>query len=181
MIETPAQRELPLVLVVDDDMAMRRLMCESLEQAGFAVEETENGVQALSAFELLRPDLVLLDVMMPEMDGFTACTDLRQLPSGKRTPVFMVTGLDDLESINRAYKGGATDFLTKPINWVVLGHRVRYMLRASKAIDELHRSEAKNRALVNAIPDLPLQISKNSASLEFRADKGSDPLVPLPG
>jgi PAS domain S-box-containing protein len=130
-----------LILVVDDDVTMRLLMRTALEQAGFAVEEAENGVQGLSAFERLRPDLVLLDVMMPEMDGFAVCAALRQLPGGEGKSVLMVTGLDDIDSINRAYEVGATDFLTKPLNWTILGHRVRYMLRASRALEGIRKSE----------------------------------------
>src|SRR5918992_3220638 len=83
----------------------------------------------------------MLDVNMPGMDGFTVCTELRRMPVGNGIPVLMVTGLDDEASINRAYEVGATDFITKPINWPVLGHRVRYILRASQAFDDLRRTE----------------------------------------
>jgi two-component system cell cycle sensor histidine kinase PleC len=141
MTEAAVRTARPLVLVVDDDVTMRLLMRESLEQAGFAVEEAENGVQALATFSRVEPDIVLLDVRMPAMDGFTTCAALRRLPSGEHTPVLMVTGLDDYASINRAYEVGATDFITKPITWPILSHRVRYMLRASRAINELRASE----------------------------------------
>lgn len=139
-----------LALVVDDDDGMRMTVSESLESAGLRVEEAENGALAVAAFERLAPDIVLLDVMMPEMDGFQACAALRKTPSAKHTPVLMMTGLDDLESINRAYDAGATDFITKPLNYVLLGHRVRYMLRARRAMlkvertmDQLRRSERR--------------------------------------
>ncbi len=132
-----------LVLVVDDDVSMRMLMRASLQQAGYEVAEAENGLLALEQFEALRPDAVLLDVMMPEMDGFEACLELRKLPGGERVPVLMVTGLDDVESIHRAFEAGATDFITKPITWAMLGYRVRYMLRASQAFLDLHRSKAQ--------------------------------------
>jgi PAS domain S-box-containing protein len=81
--------------------------------------------------------------MMPVMDGFLACTEIRQLPSGSQVPIVIVTGLDDIDSITKSYDVGATDFLTKPINWLVLSHRVRYILRASRAFDGLRRSEAR--------------------------------------
>ncbi len=93
------------------------------------------------------PDLVLMDVSMPEMDGFTACAELRRLPGGARVPVVMMTGLEDVKSIETAFEVGATDFITKPIHWTILAHRVRYMLRASKAIDDLKQSQ---RRLSNA-------------------------------
>jgi diguanylate cyclase (GGDEF)-like protein len=136
-MEDTAPREQPRVLVVDDDAAMRLLACESMQRSGFVVVEAEDGNTALSAFERLRPDIVLLDVMMPKMDGFATCAALRRLPGGVHTPVLMMTGLDDLESINHAYEVGATDFITKPINYSILNHRVRYMLRASKAQEAL--------------------------------------------
>jgi diguanylate cyclase (GGDEF)-like protein/PAS domain S-box-containing protein len=136
-----ARRAQALVLVVDDDPTMRLLIGESLQQAGFAIEEAEDGLSALTAFERLQPDIVMLDVNMPGMDGFTVCTELRRMPVGNGVPVLMVTGLDDEASINRAYEAGATDFITKPINWPVLGHRVRYVLRASQALDDLRRTE----------------------------------------
>ena len=150
MTEEAPQKDRPVVLIADDDVTMRLLMRETLEQAGFTVEEAEDGAHALSAFVRVRPDIVLLNVLMPKMDGFTTCATLRTLPGGAHTPVLMVTGLDDIESINRAYEVGATDFITKPFNWTILGHRVRYLLRASRAVEALRKSEAKNRALLQS-------------------------------
>lgn len=69
-----------VVLVVDDDIAQRLLMAETLLEKGLHVEEAENGVEALEIFENMSPDLVLMDVKMPKMDGFTACTKMRELP-----------------------------------------------------------------------------------------------------
>jgi PAS domain S-box-containing protein len=143
MKATRMEREQPVVLIADDDMTIRLLARESLEQAGIAVEEAEDGAQALSAFKRLQPDMVLLDVFMPELDGFGVCEALRKLPGGEATPVLMITGADDMESINRAYEAGATDFTPKPINWLILQHRVRYMLRASRASEKLRESESR--------------------------------------
>lgn len=130
-----------LIQVVDDDISMRMLMRAALQQAGFEVAEAENGLAAMAAFAELRPDAVLLDVMMPEMDGFATCREIRKLPMGQHTPVLMVTGLEDIESIHHAFEAGATDFVTKPINWVMLAYRVRYMLRASQAFFKLKKSQ----------------------------------------
>jgi len=140
----------PLVLVVDDGITIRLLVREALEQAGFAVEEASDGHQALAMFRRLKPDMVLLDVMMPELDGFQTCAALRQFPAGEHIPIVMLTGLEDEVSIRRAYEVGATDFITKPINWVLLGHRVRYLLRASRAITELRQSEEALRQEVQS-------------------------------
>jgi len=139
--------ELPRVLVVDDDTGGRRLTRATLKRAGFDVIEAGDGVQALELLRQGLPDLVLMDVSMPEMDGFTACAELRRMPGGARVPVVMMTGLEDVKSIETAFEVGATDFITKPINWTILAHRVRYMLRASKAINELKQSQ---RRLSNA-------------------------------
>jgi diguanylate cyclase (GGDEF)-like protein/PAS domain S-box-containing protein len=133
----------PLVLVVDDDLSMRFLVREALEEAGFEVEEAEDGRQALALVAQRAPDIVLMDVMMPEMDGYSACAALRATPQGQHTPVLMMTGLDDIDSIHRAYQVGATDFITKPLNYVVLGHRVRYMYRARQSMDELRDSQKR--------------------------------------
>ena len=141
MTDTLHNRRQPLILVVDDGMTIRLLVREALEQAGFSVEEVEDGRQALTMFQHLSPDIVLLDVMMPELDGFQTCAALRQMPSGEHIPIVMLTGLEDEGSIHRAYEVGATDFITKPINWVLLGHRVRYLLRASRAFAELRQNE----------------------------------------
>ncbi|MCC6246723.1 MAG: EAL domain-containing protein [Rubrivivax sp.] len=135
------------VLVVDDDAGGRRLTRATLAKAGFAVSEAGDGQAALDAMCTAMPDLVLLDVSMPVMDGFTACAELRRLPGGERVPVVMMTGLDDTASIERAFEAGATDFITKPINWAVLPHRVRYMMRASAAINELQQNQEQIRRL----------------------------------
>jgi predicted signal transduction protein with EAL and GGDEF domain/DNA-binding response OmpR family regulator len=135
------------VLVVDDDAGGRRLTRATLSKAGFKVVEAADGQQALDVMRVQMPDLVLMDVSMPVMDGFTACAELRRLPGGSRVPVVMMTGLDDVQSIEHAFEVGATDFITKPINWAILPHRVRYMLRASVAIHRLNQSQ---RRLSNA-------------------------------
>ena len=135
------------ILIVDDDAGGRRLTRATLKKAGFEVSEAEDGLQALNAMRAALPDIVLMDVSMPVMDGFTACAELRNLPGGARIPVVMMTGLDDVQSIERAFEAGATDFITKPINWPILAHRVRYMLRASTAINRLNESQ---RRLSNA-------------------------------
>ncbi len=110
MSESKSHIKKPLVLVVDDDMSIRILARESMEQAGFEMEEAEDGAQALSAFERLQPDIVLLDISLPDTDGFSVCEAIRKLPGGDTTPVLMITGADDTDSIKRAFVVGATDF-----------------------------------------------------------------------
>ena len=133
----------PLVLVIDDDPVMQFLVSEALDAAGFDYREATSGQAGLELFGVARPDLVLLDVVMPGLDGFQTCLKLRALPGGVDVPVMMMTGSDDIESIHRAFEVGATDFVTKPINYPILGYRLRYMMRARENLEELHRSKAR--------------------------------------
>ena len=127
----------PLALIIDDDPTIRLIASRTLTASGLRVVVANDAEQGLDTFHREQPDVVLMDVMMPGMDGYTAVEHLRASPGGHHVPVLMLTGLDDLESINRAYEAGATDFISKPINWGVLGHRVRYILRAAEAFESL--------------------------------------------
>ncbi len=136
----PGQDVQPTAVVADDDATQRLLLRASLEKAGFLVEEARNGAGAITLVQKHVPDLVVLDVMMPSVDGFTACRELRQLTITQHTPIVMVTAADDIESIEQAYDAGATDFIAKPINWTIFVQRMRYMARASQALAELRTS-----------------------------------------
>jgi diguanylate cyclase (GGDEF)-like protein len=141
------------IMVVDDDRLLREIAVAMLENAGFGVEALPSGEAAVAACALRMPDLVLLDVEMPDGNGYQACTNIRALPGGADVPIVMVTGFDDPMSINLAYDAGATDFVVKPINWALLAHRIRYVLRGARTIEALRLSEQKNSALLKAIPD----------------------------
>ncbi len=133
----------PLVLVVDDDPLMNLYAAERLADGGFDVETVEDGPSALDAVQGRHPDLVILDVQMPGMDGFETCRRIRQADQGRHTPILMLTGLDDLASIKKAYEAGATDFATKPANWTILAHRIEYMLRSARSASDLRSSRAR--------------------------------------
>ena len=132
-----------VVLHVDDDVASLMMAEEALEAAGFVVVQAENGQEALDSFQKDSPDLIIMDAVMPVMDGFEAISSIRKMPAGEHVPILMITGLDDLESITRAYDEGATDFLTKPINFFTLPFRMQYMLRAKLTADALRSSQSK--------------------------------------
>jgi diguanylate cyclase (GGDEF)-like protein/PAS domain S-box-containing protein len=132
----------PLALVVDDDPTSRLIAVRSLLRAGLRAIEAEGGQACLDAFERERPDVVLLDVIMPDLDGYETCRRLRATAAGRHIPVLMLTGLDDTDSIDRAYDAGATDFVSKPINWTIVGRRVRYMLRAAEAFGSLVENQS---------------------------------------
>lgn len=130
-------------LVVDDDPAQRFLLQQSLEQAGLLVKQAADGAEALALFKQSAPNPVFMDIKMPVMDGLEACSKMRQLPDGKDVPIVLITGLDDHESIQQAFDVDATDFITKPVNWPILNHRVRYLLKASVAFCALRKSESR--------------------------------------
>ncbi len=164
----------PVVLVVDDEITARMATRGALENAGFVVEEAEDGAVALAAIKTSMPNIIVLDVMMPVMDGFSLCEEVRRLPEGKLVPILMVTGLDDIDSIRRAYDVGATDFITKPFNWLVLCQRIRHMVRESQLVEEVTRRERTHRALLRAMPDVMLRINKEGLLLEPLEAKAFD-------
>lgn len=133
----------PLALVVDDDHASRAMMRATLEASGFEVADCADGAQGLALFAKRTPEVVILDVLMPVVDGFEMLAALRSRPESATTPVLMLTGLEDIESINRAFDLGASDFATKPLSWALLGHRVRFLVRAHRTLLELNESEAR--------------------------------------
>jgi diguanylate cyclase (GGDEF)-like protein len=141
------------VLIADDDAILREIAGAMLKEAGFAVQSVASGDAAVAACALRMPDIALLDVEMAEGDGYQACANIRTLPGGADLPIVMVTGCDDTVSIDQAYEAGATDFIVKPINWALLTHRIRYVMRGARTIEALRFSEQKNAALLSAIPD----------------------------
>src|SRR5215216_6389436 len=132
-----------LILVVDDDPVVCALMRATLQSDGFEVIEASDGIEGCRMCREHRPDLLLVDLMMPRMDGFELCRELRSHPESAFVPIVVATSLDDVPSIARAYDTGATDFIPKPINWLVLNHRVRYILRASRAFEQLRRDQER--------------------------------------
>ena len=149
----------PVILVVDDDKLTRVMLQDALASAGFEVVTVADGVSALQCFTSVRPDLVLLDLIMTGKDGCETCQAIRTLPGGQYTPVLMMTGLDCADSIHRAFEAEATDFIAKPLNTELLTHRVRYMLRASQDVNRLAESQARLEMLKVAVDSLPIGIT----------------------
>ncbi|AFY81457.1 response regulator [Oscillatoria acuminata] len=151
---TPDQ-EPPLILVVDDDRFMRDLLRQVMEKEGYRVAEAENGLQGLEAYIRLHPDMVLLDAIMPVMDGFTCCTRLQAMfedDSGEydfasHTPILMITSLEDSKSVDQAFEVGAVDFVTKPIHWAVLRQRVRRLLEQAQLYRQLQAANEELQRL----------------------------------
>ena len=153
MNENVVELDSPLILVVDDDEGARTLWRKSLERRGYRVEEATDGREALSAYERVRPHGVLLDCVMPGMDGFETCARLQTLPGGDRTPVLMVTALEDPEAIARAFEAGAADYLTKPLHMDVLYYRLRRLLRAARAEEAVRSAHADLEQIFNSSAD----------------------------
>lgn len=163
----------PVILLADDDKMMRLLLREFMEQEGYKVVEVTNGKECTEAFVTIKPDLVLLDAIMPVMDGFNCCKQLVQITKnlwsasliastdestmGKtvismlcdRTPILMITGLDDPQSVDRAFEAGASDFVTKPIHWAVLRQRVRRLLQQAQLYKQLEAANFTLQQLAN--------------------------------
>jgi diguanylate cyclase (GGDEF)-like protein len=176
-MRSPESSRRPVVLIVDDDHVMRLLEQETLGQFEFDVREAADGEEALQRLDEFVPDLVLLDVDMPGIDGFEVCRHIRKRWDMTDMPLIMVTGMDDLESINEAYESGANDFISKPINWPILGHRARYVLRSAQAARELRDLEEKQAAIVQAMPDMIFLLDWQGTYLDYKAGYGSAPYV----
>jgi len=122
--DTQKYEERPVVVLADDDPSIRLMIRHVLESEDFDIVEAADGIEAIKAVEKHHPALVLLDAVMPGIDGFTTCKQIKD-KGHTDVPVMMITGLDDDASVERAYDVGAIDFITKPIKWAVLKHRVK--------------------------------------------------------
>jgi PleD family two-component response regulator len=162
-------RDVPLILVVDDDRSMRSLLRLALEEEGYKLAEANNGEQGLREFMRQQPDMVLLDGVMPIMDGFTCCRKLREVTGTDYPPVLMITVLDDPDSVDQAFDAGTTDYITKPIHWAVLRQRVRRLLQVShqhqkvaQITESLKKQTQRERLLVEmmgvllTLPEKPI-------------------------
>jgi diguanylate cyclase (GGDEF)-like protein len=142
-----------IAIIAEDEDLGRLLLAESAKSAGLAPLVFDNGVDALQAALSQDVSIVLLDVDMPGMDGYTVCRLIRESRKLGSVPVVMVTGHDDKSAVNRAFEAGATDYISKPVNWALLPHRLAYILRNAAAGRALADREAKVRALIEAMPD----------------------------
>ncbi|MGF1546125.1 MAG: EAL domain-containing protein [Thiotrichales bacterium] len=132
-----------LILVVEHERTTRMVTRSMLERQGYRVIEAGNGADAVSQFRFHEPALVLLDVEMPILNGFEACRRIREMVTGGDVPIVMMTGLSDTAKVDEAFRVGATDFIPKPVNWSILGHRLRYILRNHRILRDLKFSEAR--------------------------------------
>lgn len=119
------------ILAVEDDPVTRSMMRMMLERDGFAVTEAATGNEAVARFREIHPDLIMMDIAMPDLDGVEACRLIRR--EDERIPILLVTSLDEATVVERAFAAGATDFISKPLQWSIFLQRARHLARAGRA------------------------------------------------
>jgi DNA-binding response OmpR family regulator len=162
------------LLLVDDDPILREFGIVHLSSETAEVATAADGVEALERIEQSPIDLVLLDLEMPNMDGFEVLRRLRAQEHTADLPVIVVTGREDVSAIDRAFEAGATSFVVKPINWRLLSYQIRYVLRASRAETSLQNAAAPSTAASDAM----LEMARQSQHFMLRALKAAPDLRP---
>ncbi len=147
----PKQRSKSLVLVVDDDRALRKGMIFLLKKEGYLTIEAPNGEKALEMVASQQPDLVLLDLMMPELNGMQVCQRLKQSEATRLIPIIMITAVNNQNEKIRAIDAGADDFLNKPVNLAEFRARTRSLLKMKHLNDLLDKADTVIAAMANAI------------------------------
>ncbi len=148
----------PTVVAIDDDPNILLLISRTLTAEGMVCHTAATGSEGLRLIRAHRPDLVLLDIVLVGEDGFTVCREIRRTWPLEDLPVVMVTGLEDLASIQAAYQAGANDYLTKPLHWKHLPYRIRHVLQANQALKALQDRTKTLRSLFSVHPDLILTL-----------------------
>lgn len=132
-------KALARILIADDNRENRELLEAYLASIDCEIETSVDGQDTMNKIESFKPDLVLLDVMMPKLSGFEVCRKVKQNPDTSKIMILMVTALSELGDIERAVAEGTDDFLSKPVNQIELQKRVENMLRLKGTEDELER------------------------------------------
>jgi len=171
---TGAALNRPSVLVVDDDRTLCTLASDALGAAGFSVETVVHGEAALALLETFRPDIILLDVLLPGVDGITLCRQLRAAPETRDTPICIMTGLDDRASIQQAFEAGATDFVIKPPSWAILIQHLRYLLRSCLVARELSSVNARLQREIKERERTTAALMESEAELRKLSQAESD-------
>jgi CheY-like chemotaxis protein len=142
MAQKQDAEKLPIILIVDDDQQNLELVQAYLEDIECETVTARDGIEALERVASDKPDLILLDVMMPKMSGFEVCRRLKNSPDTADIPIIMVTALNEFGDIERGIDSGTDDFVSKPINKLELLTRIRTMLKLKHLTDRLHRTMA---------------------------------------
>lgn len=137
------------ILIADDSKLERQILRNNLISWGYKVYEAANGKEALEMFDRIGPDLLILDGIMPEMDGYAVCEYLQQERKRSKTPIILITAYDNEEAVERAFVAGAGEYLTKPVYWNVLKYRINRILHARQAEIALGKSEEKLQGILS--------------------------------
>lgn len=152
------------MLAVDDDPGSLLLAETFFASEGYAVATALSGADALARIDEIAPDIILLDIIMPGMDGFEVCREIRRRPRFKNTPIIVLTSLSEADAEQRAFAIGAWDFVSKPVNWPALAYRARFALRAAGVV-AIQRSADRFARVVNQSPDEILVFSADTHAL----------------
>jgi pilus assembly protein CpaE len=151
------------ILLVDDDEMIRKMMNALLTKQGFDIIPVEDGTATLAKLETTHPDIILLDVMMPGMDGFTVCRKIRGNPSTANIPIIMLTALDSVENKVKGFEAGADDYLSKPCDIAELVARINMLIR---------RAEATLPRLTSPVPNPERETARTIAVYSLRGGTG---------
>lgn len=149
MIKSLLEKKNPVILIAEDSDTERLALVRLLKGEGYGVLEARGGFEAMALYEAVAPDAVLLDVLMPDLDGLAVCTHICSRTDQRPVPVFIITAMQDEASVTRAYQAGASDFITKPVNPAVLSQRLKKTLEACDALKELDHRTAFSESVVN--------------------------------
>ncbi|QUV99172.1 PAS domain S-box protein [Chloracidobacterium sp. MS 40/45] len=156
-----APNDVPVVLVVDDDFQLCEFLGDLLESDGFEVVKALDGEAALRLVETVTPDLVLLDIHMPHMDGIQTCAGLRKRPKTAHTPILMLTAVIEEESIEQAFVAGATDYMTKPPSPLALRFRAAALINAHRRNRQLRETETRLQSVIRHASDAVLTLDQS--------------------
>jgi PleD family two-component response regulator len=151
----------PHILLVDDDPNLRMLLSYALEQEGYLVTEAVDGMTAIQTLQKHQFDLILMDAVMPRLDGISCCDKLHEIYQEDCPPILIVTALSDTESIDRAFKAGAKDFVTKPIHWPILRTRLKYLLDFFALQQEIKLSQSQIANLTAQLAEVNMNYLKS--------------------
>jgi DNA-binding response OmpR family regulator len=180
------------ILFVDDDPILREFAVVNLSTDQATIETAPDGVAALEAIEAATPDIVLLDLEMPNLDGFEVLRRVRADPRHQYLPIVVVTGREDVEAVDQAFQAGATSFVVKPLNWRLLSHQLRYVHRAARNERRLAEREGEVRErlqelasegarfIAEALPQNP-GLRPQAVSFAKAADEALKGLAPQEG
>lgn len=161
-----AHQEKLRVLVIDDEVTQRLLVKEYLEEAGHVVRQSEDGKHGLKMAIKTKPDVILLDLLLPSIDGYSLCQSLKQAPETAETPVILITAAREPDVIERGFAAGADDFLTKPIDWPFLSDRIVNVVRKARERAQLTRLLQAQSGVVSELQASSSAPASNEAQLD---------------